>query len=228
MAIPRKDTELVPYSTNWNTRLTSSPATYGATSAEASAYTALHTPYLAAVAAVQAAREAHIQSSPLAATKNAAKADLLRYARWLYKNIQANATVTDTAKIEMGIKVPDASPTPQPVPSLAPKITVKSVNGRLVSMQLGTDEHPGKLPLGVNGATILSFVGTEAPVSPAVCKYEGSTSKSTVEVLFPETVEPGTQVWLLAFYFNERKQNGPACTPVPVTINYPASIPMAA
>ena len=41
-------------------------------------------------------------------------------------------------------------------------------------------------------------------------------------------VAPGTQVWLTAFFFNERKQNGPACAGVGAIINYGGSMPMAA
>ncbi|MEA2708233.1 MAG: hypothetical protein QOF78_834, partial [Phycisphaerales bacterium] len=59
-------------------------------------------------------------------------------------------------------------------------------------------------------------------------KYEGSTSRTTVEILFPESVAPGTQVWLTAFFFNERKQNGPACAAVGTLINYGGTMPMAA
>ena len=49
-----------------------------------------------------------------------------------------------------------------------------------------------------------------------------------VDVLFPESVAPGTQVWLTAVWFNERKQMGPACAPVGAQINFGGSMPMAA
>ena len=230
MAIPTKDSLLVPFSTNFNTRINATPVVYGTTAPAALAYTALHDPFVAAYNALIAAREAHIRSSPLAQTKDDAKRNLLRYARWMYKNIQANSAVTDTSKTELGIRVPDVSPTPQPVPSFAPKLSVESVNGRLVRILLTDPAHPTRkrMPDGCNGATVMSFVGPTAPETPAGFKYEGSTAKTTIEVLFPETVEPGAQAWLIAFFFNERKQNGPACTAVPVTINYPASMPMAA
>jgi hypothetical protein len=69
------------------------------------------------------------------------------------------------------------------------------------------------MPDGVNGATVMSFVGASAPANPTAYKYEGSTSKTTVDVLFPESTAPGTQVWLTAFFFNERKQNARRARP---------------
>ena len=56
------------------------------------------------------------------------------------------------------------------------------------------------------------------PSDPTQYEYEGSTSRTTVDILFPESVVPGTQVWLTAFWFNGRKQSGPAATPVSTNV----------
>jgi hypothetical protein len=47
-----------------------------------------------------------------------------------------------------------------------------------------------------------------------------------VDVLFPATVASGATVWLSAFWFNPRKQPGPACDPV--SANLPGGGAMAA
>lgn len=230
MAIPVKDVLLVEWSTNTNTRLTAAPATYGTTAAVALHYDGLHSSFLTAYENLLAARAAGVRSRPLASIKDDAKRDLLAFARPLYKQIQANTAVTDAAKIELGVHVPDVEPSPQGVPSFAPKLFVEKVDGRLVTVRVAdpADDTRKRMPAGCDGATILSFVGETAPTNPAVYKYEGSTSRVTVDILFPETVEPGTQVWLTAFFFNERKQNGPACTAVGAVINYGGTMPMAA
>src|SRR5688500_16050829 len=230
MSIPTKDSLLVTWSTNTDTRLTASPVTYGTTAAVATAYTAVHDPFIVAFNNVLAARAAGVRSSPLAAIKDAAKAALLQFARPLYKTIQANTAVTAAAKIELGVVVPDRQPSPQPVPGFPPQLTIVSVNGRLVKIRLSDPAHPThrRMPAGCDGATVMSFVGEEAPRDPTVYKYEGATSKTTVDVLFPESLAPGTQVWLTAFFFNERKQNGPACPAVGAVLNYGGSMPMAA
>jgi hypothetical protein len=230
MAIPTKDVLLVDWSTNADTRLTASPATYGTTAAVATQYTAVHDPFVTAYNNLVAARSAGTRSQALTAIKDAAKLALLDFARPLYKTIQANTDVTDAAKIELGIVVPDTTNTPQPVPGFAPGLDIVAVNGGLLKVRLFDPAHPTRkrIPDGVNGATIMSFVGPTAPADPGAYKYEGSTSRTTVDILFPETVAPGTQVWLTAFFFNERKQNGPACAPVGAVINYGGSMPMAA
>jgi hypothetical protein len=148
----------------------------------------------------------------------------------LQANVHPPAAVTAAAKIELGVVVPNPEPSPRPVPSFAPLLTVVSVDGRLVKIRLADPAHPThkRMPAGVDGATVMSFVGAEAPSDPFDYKYEGSTSKTTVDILFPESVAPGTQVWLTAFFFNERKQNGPACAGVGAIINYGGTMPMAA
>src|SRR6478672_1739290 len=117
MAIPAEnDSLLVAFSTNFNDRIVAAPATYGFSAAQASAYTALHTPFVSAYNAVVAARESGTRSRSLVASKDAAKASLLGYARQLYAQVQSSLTVTDAAKIELGVKVRSA-PSPQPIPA---------------------------------------------------------------------------------------------------------------
>src|SRR5688500_6162459 len=190
MAIPTKDVSLVDWSTNTTARLTASPVTYGTTAAVATQYDGLHDAFVLAYNNLVAARAAGVRSSPLASIKDSAKQALLDFARPLYKQIQANTAVTDAAKIELGVVVPDTEPSPQPVPSFAPKLIVEKVDGRLVTIRLAdpANDTRKRMPAGCNGATVMSFVGATAPTNPALYKYEGSTSKVIVEILFPETV----------------------------------------
>ena len=230
MAIPTKDVSLVDWSTNANTRLTAAPATYGTTAAVATAYTAVHDPFIAAYNNLVAARAAGTRSESLTALKDAAKLALLNFARPLYKTIQVNTAVTDAAKIELGVHVIDVQPTPIPVPGFAPGLSVVSVDGRLVKICLFDPANPTRrrIPDGVNGAIVMSHIGPTAPTDPAAYKMEGPTSRTTVNILFSESVAPGTQVWLTAVWFNERKQMGPATAPVTTNINYGGSMQMAA
>jgi hypothetical protein len=228
MAIPTKDSSLVDWSTNAKTRLTASPATYGTTAPVAAQYATLHDAYVLAYDNLVTARAAGTRSESLTSLRNAAKFALLAFARPLYKQIQANTAVTAAAKIELGVVVPDVLPSPVPPPAMAPALSVVRVDGRVVRIRLADLAHPTRrrMPAGVNGATVMSFVGPTPPADPFACKYEGSTSRTSVDVLFPESIAPGTQVWLTAFFFNARKQNGPACAPVGAVINYGSTMPM--
>src|SRR5689334_15033521 len=221
MGVPFKDSLLVDFSTNFNARVVSSPSTYGLSAADASTYTGYHTAFLTAYNAVVAARESGTRSSTLVAQKNAAKNTLLGFARQLYAQVQLSQTVPDSAKIELGVKV-RSRPTPQPVPGDSPRLTVESINGVVMLVRLSDPAHPTRkrLPDFVNGAIVMSYVGETAPTDPAAYKLQGPTSRTTMIVTFPETLAPGTKVWLTACWFNERKQLGPACNPVAATINY--------
>ena len=93
---------------------------------------------------------------------------------------------------------------------------MKSVRGRTASLRLHDAAQPtrrGK-PLGVSGAAVFSYVGAAAPADLAAWTFEGNTSRTRVDVLFPTSVPAGATVWFTAYWFNERKQAGPACDAV--------------
>jgi hypothetical protein len=61
-------------------------------------------------------------------------------------------------------------------------------------------------------------VGATAAADISAWKFEGNTGRTNVEVVFPSTVAAGAVVWLTAFWFNGRKQSGPACAPVSTNV----------
>lgn len=230
MSIPRADSRLVSFSTNFNDRINLSASTYDLSPLQASTYAGYHDAFVAAYHALVAARESGVRSESLTATKDAAKQSLLGYARQLYAHVRLSQTVPEAAKIELGVRVRRA-PSPRPVPGSAPGLTVVSVDGCVLRVRLSDPAHPThkRLPDGVNGAVLMSYVGGETPpASPGDYDLHGATSRSTLDVIFPITLAPGTRVWLTAAWFNDRKQFGPACNPVGATINYGGSMRMAA
>jgi hypothetical protein len=134
----------------------------------------------------------------------------------LYTTIQASPAVTDAQKVQLGITVRKTTPSPVPPPSTAPTLTVAAVAGRTASVRLGDAQNPhrrGK-PAGVAGASVFSFVGAVAPADLNAWKFEGNVGRPEIDITFPSTLAAGTTVWLTAFWFNNRKQSGPACDPV--------------
>jgi hypothetical protein len=217
MAIPRKDSLLVPWSTNWNTRTVAAPADFALTAAQCTAYTALHTPYIAAVAAIASPGA---KSKALVAVKDAAKNALLAYARGLYAFVQNSNGVTVANKELLGITI-RSMPQPIPAPGVSPALDILTVTRNVVKVRVhdAADARRPK-PAGVKAAAIMSYVGPIAPTDPSLYKWEGSTGRSVFDVVFPESLAPGTQVWLCATWVNERQQTGPACTPVGTVIQY--------
>ena len=71
MAIPLKDSLLVPYSQNWATRTTATPTDFGLTAAQAEAYVAVQSLYVDAYTTMMNARADGTWSESQTALKNA-------------------------------------------------------------------------------------------------------------------------------------------------------------
>lgn len=226
MAIPTKDSLLVAWGANFDAKATALPATYGLSAAQALSF---RTPYLAFVAAYNAistAEAAGTRSKLLTQNKDNAKHALLLIGRQLYGFIQDNAAVTSGNKEDIGVVVKKTSPTPVPVPSEAPEIDILSTSGNTVRIRLhGADSARRGKPPGVSGAAIYSFVGASAPTEESAWNFEGITGKTEQDVTFAGAA-PGARVWFTAFWFNNRKENGPAAAPV--GCNIPGNAAMAA
>jgi hypothetical protein len=221
--LPRTDAGLLAWSANFSALITATPTAYGLTSAIATAYTALHTAYATALAAC----DPGVRNKAAVLAKNDAREALKVQARFLAKLVQGTSTVTDSQKAELGLTV-NAMPSPIPPPSAAPALDIVSVVGRTVKIRLHDADNAGKRgkPAGVAGATVFSAVGDDAPVTEDGWKFEGNTTRTEIDVVFPNSVAAGAKVWLLAFWRNERDQSGPPCAPVSTNVQF--GLPMAA
>jgi hypothetical protein len=134
--------------------------------------------------------------------------------------IQAYPPLTNTQRVALGITVPDEEPTPVPPPADPPVLTIVSTLGRTVELQLrdfNNTEKRGK-PANVAGATILMYVGEEAPIDPAQWQFCLNTTKTTIHYDFAPSVPAGSKVWLIAFWRNRKDQSGPAAVPASTRI----------
>jgi hypothetical protein len=219
MPIPRKESELVTYTENFSTKISATPATYGLTAAQASAFATLNTAW---VSAYTTANEPSTRTVVTVEAKNQAKVNMLANLRSLIGIVQSTPTVTGAAKLELGITPRDVEPTPIPPPGFAPGLSIVSVTGRNVRVRLFDPANPtrrGKPPF-IEGCSVFSFVGDEAPSDPALYKFEGSSTRTLFDVGFPESVPVGAKVWLTAFWTNPRLMSGPACVPVSTNLNF--------
>jgi hypothetical protein len=220
MAIPTKDSDLVAWTTNFDEKITALPADFDLTPADATAYGVVSDAYVASYNTLVASRESGVFSMALTTSKDLAKGNLLAMARELYAFIQDSTSVTDANKNLAGVKVKDAVPSVVPPPAFAPGLDIVSVTGRTVRIKLHDSQVATRkgFPLGVIGATVVSYVGTDTPTAASIWKYEGLTGRPVVDIVFPATVADGAKVWLAASWFNFRKENGPACTPVQTNV----------
>lgn len=211
-----KDAEIVAGSSNFSALITLAPTTYGLVSGQATAFATLNT-------ALQSAYSASINPStrtPVSVeAKNVAIRNMRVSAVNLSKVVYSTMTVNDSQLVALGL-LPRSVRTPIPAPADAPVIDIVSVAGNTVRIRLhATDDSTrrGK-PAGVDGAVVFSHVGPTAPTVETEWTNEGITSKTVVDIVFPATAAGGSKVWFTAFWFNPRKQNGPAATPVSTNI----------
>lgn len=217
--LPDRDSALLAWSLNFQTLIVATPTLFGLTAQLATSYSAYHSAFATDLAAC----DPSTRSRSAVVAKNEAKEDLKANAKLMVNLVNGTASVTNAQKVSLGIP-PRMRPMPIPQPSEAPNLDVVSVNGWTVKLKLHDSTSGSKRgkPLGVNGASIFSYVGETPPSDLSLYKFEGSLGKTKFDVVFPNTVAAGTQVWITAFWFNGRQQSGPACTPVGAFIQYGA------
>ncbi len=228
---PSREADLLAWSTNFNAKINATPTAYGLTAIQATAYTSLHAAFAAAFAA---ATNPNTNSKQTVAAKNQAKQALLTArngAKELVGVAQAFPSITNAQRAELGLRIPSTGPSPIPAPTSAPEFAVVSTFGRTVKIRLRDAENPDRRgkPDGTEGATILMYVGEAAPDTsnvgtvppsdPSSWVFLVNTSKTIVDLDIPANVAAGTKLWLTAFWFNARKQAGPAATPQSARIN---------
>lgn len=205
--LPDSDAALLAWSLNFKTLIVATPTVYGLTAPLATAYGVLHDAFATALAAADPA----IRTRASVATKNTARTALKNNARLLANLVSGTASVTNAQKLALGLTV-RAEPSPIPPPATAPSLDVLSVSGWTVKIRLhdaASSSARGK-PAGVDGAAVFSYVGATPPADLSGWKFEGNTGRTTLDVAFDTALAPGTRVWLSAFWFNGRKQNGPS------------------
>ena len=218
--LPAREAELVTWSNNFNTLVQANAVTYGLTLDQATDYSAAHAAF---VAAYQIANDPLTRSPANIEDKNDKKAVMIELTRELVNIIQAFPGTTNKMRSSLGITVKDVTPTPTPVPEMAPQLDVAAVHGRRMSIRLrdaATGER--KKPVGVTGATVLSYVGETIPEDMRLWHFEGNTNRANIDVIFEESVPMGAKVWITAFWFNRRSESGPASAPVSAHIGFGA------
>jgi hypothetical protein len=159
--------------------------------------------------------------------KDIAKAALRSATLNIARIITATPTVTN-AQLRALELTQRSTRSPKPVPSVAPMVEVVSVSGRLVTLRIhdaASSTKRGK-PAGAMGANIYTYVGSDAPNNPAEYVYKGQATRSTTQVLFPDTVPSGATVWFAACWYNARGEVSQACAPV--SVNLPGGPALAA
>ena len=210
--LPTRESALLTWALNFSTKITATPIPFGLTAAQATGFAALYTAYNTAY---QTASNRTTRSPVNVELKNVAKQNMLVGARSLANVVQNCPTVTNAQRLDLGLTV-RVKPAPVPPPATAPKLEIGNVTGWTVRITLRDAASGSKRgrPAGVSGASVFSYVGATPPTEGSKWAFEGNTGRTTLDVVFPSTVPAGATVWISAFWFNGRKESGPACAPI--------------
>ena len=209
--VPGNDDKLLAWANTFKTILSANTAAYFMLPSQATTFAAAATAFASALGV---ANTPSTRTKGNIAAKDAAKKQLQNLARSFGKIIQANVQISDQMKIDIGVTV-RKPPQPSLVPDVSPILEVESVSGWTINLRIRTPgSDRASMPKGAMGITLLSYVGPTPPTDPSKFKFEGSLGRGKAQVVFDSSLAPGTTVWLTAFYFNGRKESGPACQPL--------------
>jgi hypothetical protein len=161
---PNRDADLATYVAAVAAKLTASPTTYALAPADAAQFATASTAFVNAYAA---AIDPATRTKAAVSQKDVARANILRLLRADAKRIQASPAVTMAAKLDLGLPIHDAKPTPVPLPAVAPQLVIVSAVANTVRIRLEDAAVPSRRgkPHFVAGAAVYSFVGDAPPAS---------------------------------------------------------------
>jgi hypothetical protein len=219
-----KAADVVAGAANFAALIATDFASYGLTTGQATAFGALNT---SLQGAYSAAVDPSTRTPVTVAAKNQSLKNMRANAILLSKIIYATPTVSDAQLVGLGL-LPRSTRTPIPAPTTAPVVEVGVVAGRLVNVRLHpSDSERRGMEIGAKGANVYSFVGPTPPADPRDYHFEGMTTRTITQVLFPNTVASGATVWLSACWVSARGQTGPASAPVAFTLQGGPVLPAA-
>lgn len=216
--IPPKDVDFLAWLDNFDDLVAVNFAAYGLTAPEAASITNVRTDYDSAFAA---ATNPVTRTPVTVAAKDTAKAIALATVRPLAQKIRDNSAVTDEQRVELGLTVPDTSPTPVPAPVTFPLLDIlRATPGQHWLQYRDSDTPTTKAkPEGADGMELWLVVGDLPVVDVEGAQYVGSVTKCPVAVTL-EVGDNGKIATYFGRWVTRRGLAGPWSSPVSMTIAF--------
>jgi hypothetical protein len=195
--IPSNDPVLSAWANNFSEKIAATPGAYGLMASDAAAIAAAFDLFDDALAQVL---DPATKTKSAVADKNAKKATMLATMRNYAQTIKRNRGVSNDAKIDLGLRVSDGSPTPIPAPTTVPVLAIASDMPLVQSVEfrdITTPDRKAK-PEGVIGMMLVVVVapaGAAVP-NPENAPVHGIATRNPYRVQF--TAEERGKV---AYYF---------------------------
>jgi hypothetical protein len=203
--IPRKDAELVRWSTNFATKVSENISEWRIPNQEiddlqaaVTDFTVLHT---------QA--DSPAKTAIIVAEKNAARKTLVALIRGLVNFYLKNPIITDAQRIAMGLHVRDTTLTIIPAPASRPEFEIEVLDLRRLKVGFRDMGSTSKAkPHGVNNALIFYAVLDTPPASPDVLTRFALATRTPFTLEFTES-ERGKTVYVAICWQNAKGEKGP-------------------
>ena len=183
--IPPRDADLDPWSANFSTLITATPATYGLTAGDATAIAGVvatwHADYLLITSP-------STRTPSAIAAKNAAKIAMLATLRPYAVTISLNAGVSSANKIALGVNPRTSVPLPITTPTTYPVLTIASALALqhvvYYKDQLAAPSVKSK-PYGAIAVQIFATASATPIVDPTLLQFKLQATKAPLAVTWP-------------------------------------------
>lgn len=181
--IPAKDSLFDNWLANFATLITASPSTYGLVAGDALVIQGAYDDWSAAYTL---ATDPSTRTKPTVAAKDAQRATSSAIARPYAINVRNNAGVSNEDKLDLGLTIPDLTPTPVPPPVTSPSLSL--VNAISLQHQLNFRDSAFPLlkrkPVGATSLQLWRAVGVVAATDPAQASFYNNVTKTPFVVGF--------------------------------------------
>lgn len=181
--IPSADADLVNWSDNFNTVISTGYASYGLSSGQAASYSTLNTAYADAYAA---AVNPGTRTATTVAAKDTARNSLVAFARQLGQIARKYPGITDELLADAGLTVPDPIPSPISAPTTQPVLSLQQSTSltQVLKYKDSVLVNPRSKPSGVVSLQLFRKIALTPPASIADCSFVGNYSRSPIQVDF--------------------------------------------
>lgn len=214
--IPARDADLLSFASNFSTKITATPATYGVTAPQAVTYAALFSDFSTKLGLATAPAT---RTSVTVAAKDVSRQALVANTRQLANICQETPGMLAASIAALGLTVRQTVPTPIPAPTTKPVISLERTLSQQIVFRFRDESTPASRakPFGAVALEFRSHVGTAPPASPAAAEYRGDFSRLPFTVDY-DAADVGKTAYSYARWKTAKGLTGPWSDPLTVTV----------
>jgi phosphoribosylformylglycinamidine (FGAM) synthase PurS component len=202
--IPKKDAELVTWSSNFASIIANRTTAWDIPVAEANALQTAAAEFFS----LYEQAVGPTSNKVIVELKNEARTELKEKIRAMVNFRLQNPVITDAEKLELGLHLKDKTPTSIPVPVTRPEFNIKTADIRELTVIFRDQDSESKArPYGINGAVVAWTISDVPPASPDDLTHTALATRSPHLLQFTEE-NRGKTVYIALCWQNEKGQRG--------------------